>query len=126
MSPVVFLNISRICGLENKLIGASGRSPTSVPLSETLALGHVMFEMCAGTDTDFSLLPDLQANYPQVSFTIIFLISFTFLKDLIHTISSQAKINSHTYYRQFNELMVDVNKIYVCSINNPIFCSTLF
>ncbi|CAF4878477.1 unnamed protein product [Pieris macdunnoughi] len=63
---IVQNGVARICGLENKMIGATGRSPTSVPFPETLALGHVMFEMCAGTETDFSLLPDLQANYPQV------------------------------------------------------------
>ncbi|CAK1555542.1 unnamed protein product [Leptosia nina] len=61
--------VARLCGLENKLIGAKGRSPnTDVPLDhvETLSLGHLLFEMCAATDTDFLLLPELQPSYPQV------------------------------------------------------------
>ncbi|XP_038222490.1 slowpoke-binding protein isoform X2 [Zerene cesonia] len=62
--------VARICGLENTLIGTTPRFPNTiaVPLqhAETLSLGHVLFEMCAAAETDFSLLPDLQANYPQV------------------------------------------------------------
>ncbi|XP_050677186.1 slowpoke-binding protein isoform X2 [Leptidea sinapis] len=62
--------VARICGLENTLIGAPPkfRYANSVPLEhvEALSLGYVMFEMCAATDTDISILPDFQANYPQV------------------------------------------------------------
>ncbi|XP_047535213.1 slowpoke-binding protein isoform X1 [Vanessa atalanta] len=61
--------VARLCGLENTLIGATPRPPArsaALERVETLSLGHVLFEMCAGTDTDLTLLPDLANNYSQV------------------------------------------------------------
>ncbi|XP_045774985.1 slowpoke-binding protein isoform X3 [Maniola jurtina] len=61
--------VARICGLENTLIGATPRSNArslSAERAETLLFGHVLFEMCAGADTDLTLLPELCNNYPQV------------------------------------------------------------
>ncbi|CAH2093211.1 unnamed protein product [Euphydryas editha] len=61
--------VARICGLENTLVGATPRQPArsaALERVETLSLGHVLFEMCAGADTDLTLLPDLANNYSQV------------------------------------------------------------
>ncbi|XP_052755093.1 slowpoke-binding protein isoform X2 [Galleria mellonella] len=67
---VVQNGVARICGLENTLIGALPRCPIALaaPIDhvETLSLGHVLFEMCAGAELDLSLLPDLLPNYPHV------------------------------------------------------------
>ncbi|CAH0725483.1 unnamed protein product, partial [Brenthis ino] len=66
---VVQNGVARICGLENTLIGALPKPPNrSLPpeRAETLSLGHVLFEMCAGAETDLTLLPDLMPNYAPV------------------------------------------------------------
>ncbi|CAH1639324.1 unnamed protein product [Spodoptera littoralis] len=67
---VVQNGVARICGLENTLIGAQPRCPIALAAQlehvEALSLGHVLFEMCAGTEIDLSLLPDLLPNYPNV------------------------------------------------------------
>ncbi|XP_068618082.1 slowpoke-binding protein [Battus philenor] len=67
---VVQNGVARICGLENTLIGALPRCPlvlASAPeIAESLALGHVLFEMCAGTETNMALLADLSPTYPHV------------------------------------------------------------
>nr|XP_032519229.1 slowpoke-binding protein isoform X3 [Danaus plexippus plexippus] len=65
---VVQNGVARICGIENTLIGAPPRQAIrSLPLEhvESLALGHVLFEMCAA-DTDLALITDLPAVYSQV------------------------------------------------------------
>lgn len=59
----------RISGLENTLIGAVPRCPllaAAPELAEVQSLGHVLFEMCAGQDTDLALLDDLASIYPHV------------------------------------------------------------
>ncbi|CAB3234389.1 unnamed protein product [Arctia plantaginis] len=67
---VVQNGVARICGLENTLIGALPRCPIALAAQlehvETLSLGNVLFEMCAGAEIDLSLLPDLLPNYPNV------------------------------------------------------------
>ncbi|XP_060804906.1 slowpoke-binding protein [Amyelois transitella] len=68
---VVQNGVARICGLENTLIGALPRCPIALaaPLEhvETLSLGHVLYEMCAGAELDLTLLEDLVPNYPHVA-----------------------------------------------------------
>ncbi|XP_026326304.1 slowpoke-binding protein isoform X2 [Hyposmocoma kahamanoa] len=67
---VVQNGVARICGLETTLIGALPRCPIALAASldnvEALSLGHVLYEMCAGSEIDLSLLPDLLPNYPHV------------------------------------------------------------
>ncbi|XP_021202490.2 slowpoke-binding protein [Bombyx mori] len=67
---VVQNGVARICGLENTLIGALPRCPIALAAQlevvEALSLGHVLFEMCAGTEIDLALLPDLTPTYPNV------------------------------------------------------------
>lgn len=71
----------RICGLENTLIGALPRCPIAQAAAlehvETLSLGHVLFEMCAGVELDLALIPDLLPTYPHVS-SLIELLSLKF------------------------------------------------
>ncbi|XP_013179810.1 PREDICTED: slowpoke-binding protein [Papilio xuthus] len=66
---VVQNGVARISGLENTLIGALPRCPLLVvaapELAEVLSLGHVLFEMCAGQDTNMALLDDLAPLYPH-------------------------------------------------------------
>ncbi|XP_014364448.2 slowpoke-binding protein [Papilio machaon] len=66
---VVQNGVARISGLENTLIGALPRCPLLVvaapELAEVLSLGHVLFEMCAGQDTNMALLDDLAPIYPH-------------------------------------------------------------
>ncbi|XP_052743401.1 slowpoke-binding protein isoform X1 [Bicyclus anynana] len=61
--------VARMCGLENTLVGAvpppAARTAPAERV-ETLLLGHVLFEMCAGADTDLTLLRELSGNYSQV------------------------------------------------------------
>ncbi|XP_053610913.1 slowpoke-binding protein isoform X2 [Plodia interpunctella] len=67
---VVQNGVARICGLENTLIGALPQSPIALATLEhveTLSLGRVLYEMCAGAELDLSLLQDLVSNYPHVA-----------------------------------------------------------
>ncbi|CAG4942635.1 unnamed protein product [Parnassius apollo] len=67
---VVQNGVARICGLENTLIGALPSCPLAMLTApehvETLSLGHVLFEMCAGAETNVALLSELATNYPHV------------------------------------------------------------
>ncbi|KAL4714895.1 hypothetical protein ACJJTC_012567 [Scirpophaga incertulas] len=73
--------LARICGLENTLIGAcprslgglqgglhqGGQGGQAADGVGAAALGAVLFEMCAGAELEFALLPDLAPHYPHVS-----------------------------------------------------------
>ncbi|GBP49531.1 Slowpoke-binding protein [Eumeta japonica] len=64
--------VARICGLENTLVGASSRFLMSTREPEPLALGYVLYEMCACTDLNVASIPacfaPLQPTYTHVTY----------------------------------------------------------